>query len=195
MSLRICEQDQSQAKYLCITHNEYFCKLHYKQHVSDRKPHIAFPIDNVLTQPDFEQLQIEVVKRIKAIEIAKKQVASQAAQLITTIEETCFNSIENLNSLIQSYRAYTAENNFDHQTLKNITKILTSRLKVQIDQDLALNIIEESEEEKKSIIKTPDKLPGMNPGVSPGMNPGMNPQHNPGFPANNPGLGRTTNPL
>jgi hypothetical protein len=151
MSLRKCEHDQSQAKYACTTHNAYFCNLHYNQHVSDRKPHVAFPIDNALTQPEFEQLQNEVIKRIKALEHAKKQVASQAAQLIAKIEQNWISSIQNINSLIQTYRAYAAENNFDDETLKNITKLRTTRLKIQTDQDLALRI--EEEEEKKNPLK------------------------------------------
>jgi hypothetical protein len=61
--------------------------------------------------------------------------------------------------MIQSYRAYIAENNFDQQALQNITKMLTTRLQIQIDQDLALNLREEPEEEKKSALKQPIKEP------------------------------------
>jgi hypothetical protein len=56
--------------------------LHYKQHISDLNPHATLRIDNVLVQPEFEEPQTDVMKRIKAVEHAKKQVASQAAQLI-----------------------------------------------------------------------------------------------------------------
>jgi hypothetical protein len=159
MSARKCEHDQSQAKYACTTHNAYYCDQHYRQHVSDRKPHVTLPIENALTQPEFEQLQNEVIKRITALERAKKQVASQAAQLIAKIEQTCIASIEKLDLMIQSYRAYMAENNFDQQALQNITKMLTTRLKIQIDQDLALNLREEPEEENKSALKQPIKEP------------------------------------
>jgi hypothetical protein len=108
-----------------------------------------------LSQQEFEQLQVETIKRIKAIEQAKKQVASQAAQLIAKIEQTRIACIEKLDSLIQSYRAYIAENNYDQQALQNIAKMLTTRLKIQIDEDLALNLREEPKEEKKSAFKQP----------------------------------------
>jgi hypothetical protein len=157
MSVRKCEHDQSQAKYVCTTHSAYFCELHYRQHLSDRKPHVTIPIENALTQPEFEQLQNEVIKRIKALEHAKKQVASQAAQLIAKIRQRCIARIEKLDLMIQSYRAYMAENNFDQQALQNITKMLTTRLQIQIDKDLALNLREEPEEEKKSVLKQPMK--------------------------------------
>jgi hypothetical protein len=159
MSVRKCDHDQSQAKYACTTHNAYYCELHYRHHIADRKPHSISAIDNALTQPEFEQLQNEVIKRIKALEHAKKQVAKQAAQLIAKIEQNWISSIQNINSLIQNYRAYAAENNFDDQTLQNITKLRTTRFKIQIDQDLALRI--EEEEEKKSPLKQtePTKQP------------------------------------
>jgi hypothetical protein len=155
MSVRKCEHDQSQAKYACTTHNAYFCEQHYRQHISDLKPHVAFLIDMTLTQPDFEQLQKEVRKRIKALEHTKQQVASQAAQLIAKIEQALIISIENLNSKIRFYRAYSAFKSFDHQELQKITKILTTRLQIQIDQDLVVNCREEIEEEKTSSIKQP----------------------------------------
>jgi hypothetical protein len=155
MSLRKCEDDQSQAKYVCTTHDAYYCELHYRQHIADRKPHVSFPIDNALTQPEFEQLQNEVIERIKALEHAKSQVVSQAAQLIAKIRQACIASMENLDSLIQAYRAYAAENNFDDQTLQNITKMRTTRLQIEIDQDLTLNLREEPEEEKKSALMQP----------------------------------------
>jgi hypothetical protein len=140
MSVRTCEHDQSQARYVCKTHNVYFCELHYRQHISDRKKdHDSFPIDNALAQPEFEQLQTEVAQRINTLVLAKQQVASQAAQLIAMIEQACFERIVNLDTLIQTFRTHTTENNFDHQTLQNITKLLTSRLKIQIDQDLTLH--------------------------------------------------------
>jgi hypothetical protein len=159
MSIRKCEHDQSQAKYACTTHNAYYCDLHFRQHIADRKLHATVPIDNALTQLEFEHLQKKVIKRIKALDHAKKQVASQAAQLIAKIEQTCFASIEILDSLIQTYRAYAAENNFDDETLGNVTKLRTTRFKIQIDQDLALRF--EEEEEKKSPLKQtePDKQP------------------------------------
>jgi hypothetical protein len=152
MSARKCEHDQSLAKYSCTTHNAYYCELHYMRHISDGKPHVTSPIYLALTQPEFEHLQTEAIKRIKALENAKQQVASQAAQLIAKIEQTCMASIENLDQLIQYYRAYMTENIFDQQTLQNITKILTTRFKIQIDQSLAVNFKEESEEENKKFL-------------------------------------------
>jgi hypothetical protein len=153
MSVRKCEYDQSQAKYACTTHNGYYCKLHYKQHIADGKAHSIFAINNALTPPEFGQLQNEAIKRITALERAKKQLSSQAAQLIAKIRQTCIASIEKLDLMIQSYRTYMAENNFEQQAIQNITKMLTTRLQKQIDQDLALNIREEPEEEKKSPLK------------------------------------------
>jgi hypothetical protein len=107
--------------------------------------------DMALTQPEFEQLQAEVIKRIDALEQAKAQIASQAAQLIAKIEQARIASIENIDSLIQFYRVYTAENKYDQQALQRITKLLTTRLQIVIDQDLALNFKEEPiiEEENK----------------------------------------------
>jgi hypothetical protein len=158
MNVRKCEHDQSQAKYACTTHNAYYCELHYKQHISDRKPHSIFAVDNALAQPEFEQLQIETIKRIHALEQAKNQVASQTAQIIANIRQTCIATMENINSLIKSYRAYMIENNFDQQALNNITKMLTTRLQIQIGQDLAINLREESEEESKSPLKQPIRV-------------------------------------
>jgi hypothetical protein len=157
MSVRKCEYDQSQAKYACKTHNAYFCDLHYRQHISDRKPHVAFPIKNALTQQAFEQLQTEVLKRIHAIEQVKKQLASKTAQLIAKIEQTFVESIEKLDLMIQSYRTYEVENNYDQQTLQSITKMLTTRLKIQIEQNLALDI-QEIDEEKNSPSKIEESI-------------------------------------
>jgi hypothetical protein len=151
MKIRTCELDQDQAKYACKTHDSYYCELHYRQHISDRKPHVAFPIDIALAQPEFEQLQNEVIKRTNYLKSVKQQVASQAAQLIAKIGQTCFASIENLDSMILSYRNYTAENNFNQQELEKAKKMLKTRLKIQVDQELALKVIEEPNKKVKRI--------------------------------------------
>jgi hypothetical protein len=162
MSVRKCELDQSQAKYVCTTHNVYYCEEHCKQHISDRRLHSILAIDYALTQAEFEKLQSETIKRIKYIEHIKHAVASQAAQLIANIEQTCIASIENLDHLIQAYRTYIAENNFNHKTLQKITRIINTRLEIQIDQELVLKFREESiiEEESESTIKLDIGEPG-----------------------------------
>jgi hypothetical protein len=155
MSVRKCELDQSQAKYACTTHNAYYCEQHFKLHISDRKPHIAFAIENELTQLEFEKLVTELMKRIGELERSKKQILKQTAQIVAKIEEACIESFKNLNQLIQSYRTYTIENNFDNKTFKKIKKILSTRLEIQIDQDLTLKVTEEPiiEERKRSITR------------------------------------------
>jgi hypothetical protein len=99
------------------------------------------------------------MKRIKAIEHAKKQLPSHASQLINKIEQTCIANIEKIDSFIQSYRVCMKENKFDQQTLQNIMEMLNTRLEIQIDQDLALNLREEPiiKEEKKSYLKQPKR--------------------------------------
>jgi hypothetical protein len=116
-------------------------------------------VDMALPQSEFERLKTEAIKRIDALEQAKQQVANQAEQLIAKIEQGRILCIETLDSLIQSYRAYIAENSFDQQSLQNITKILNTRLQIQIDPDLALNfnegpIIEEESKQKSKQIQS-----------------------------------------
>jgi hypothetical protein len=140
MSIRKCEFDQLSAKYACTTHNSYYCTEHYAEHISDRKPHISYKIENALTHSDFQLLQNEVVTRIEALEHAKHQVANKAAQLIADIGQACMSSIQQLDEHIKSYKAYVLDNNFDDQTLQSVTKILTTRLEVEIDEHLTLTL-------------------------------------------------------
>jgi hypothetical protein len=156
MSMRKCEFDQLPAKYVCKTHNAYFCAEHSAEHISDGKSHIFVKIDNALNYPDYERLQKEVNERIKALECAKQQVASKAAQLIANIEQICMSSIKNIDAQIQYYLACITDNNFKQETLQNIGKILTTRLEISIDQQLTVEIREltlepDREEQKRPI--------------------------------------------
>jgi hypothetical protein len=158
MSVRKCKFDQLQAKYTCKTHNEYFCAEHYTEHICDGNSHIPFKIDNALNQSNFNQLQNEVNERIKALKCAKKQVISKSAQLIANIEQMCISSIQKLDAQIQFYLAYIADNNFDQQKLENISKILTTRLEISIDQQFTLNLRELTREEQKIPIQNEEQL-------------------------------------
>jgi uncharacterized membrane protein len=154
--MRKCQFDQLPAKYVCKTHNAYFCAEHSAEHISDGKPHISVKIDNALNHQDYERLQKEVNERIKALECAKQQVASKAAQLIANIEQALISSIKNLNKEIQCYRACITDSNFKQETLQNIAKILATRLEISIDQQLTVDILEltlkpDREEEKRPI--------------------------------------------
>jgi hypothetical protein len=144
MSVRKCQFDQLQAKYACSTHAAYFCQHHYDEHISDRNPHITFKIDNALTQLHFEQLQKEVYKRITVLEDAKQQLACIAAQQISDIEQACVSSMKIIDSQIISYRDYARNNNFEHQALQKVSKILTTRLEIEIYQQLTFEIREEA---------------------------------------------------
>jgi hypothetical protein len=65
------------SQILMQTHNAYYCEQHYEQHIADRKLHKTVAINSALTQPEFEQLQTEVMKRIDALKHIKQQVASK----------------------------------------------------------------------------------------------------------------------
>jgi hypothetical protein len=142
MSVRKCDFDQLQAKYACTTHSAYFCKKHYKQHIADGDSHSSVKIDSALTQLEFEKLKNELNKRISALEKTKKLVASKAAQLIADIEQASISSIQIIDHQIQAYQVYRVDNNFDHKSLKTVSKILASTLEGEIDQQLSLNIRE-----------------------------------------------------
>jgi hypothetical protein len=142
MSLRKCEFDQLQAKYVCTTHNGYYCQNHFDQHISDRNPHISTKVENVLSLLDFAKLQNEVNSRIDNLQHGKIQVASIAAQLIANIGQACLTSIKLLDLEIESYRDLIQDNNFDDKTLLKATKILSTRLQIQIDNQLTLNLQE-----------------------------------------------------
>jgi hypothetical protein len=157
MSMRKCEFDQLPAKYVCKTHNAYFCAEHSAEHISDGKSHISVKIDNALNHPEYERLQKEVNERIKALECSKQQVASKAAQIIANIRQICMSSIQNIDAQIQFYRACITDNNFRQETLQNIAKILTTRLEISIDEQLTVDIreltLEPVREEKKRPIE------------------------------------------
>jgi hypothetical protein len=138
-----CQYDQHKVKYACTTHNAFLCKKHFKQHMSDRKAHMTLEIDNALVHSDFEKLKYQIIQRIKALEQSKHQIASKASQLIAEIEQACMSSIQNLDDIIISCRANIIDNNFNDVAFQNVTMILNTTLKIEIDQQLRLNIREE----------------------------------------------------
>jgi hypothetical protein len=143
MSVRKCQHDQLQAKHVCTTHNAFLCETHFNEHVSDRQTHMIFEFDNALVESDFKKLQNQINQRINTLEKAKHKVTNRAAQLIEEIRQACVSGIQDLNNQIKAYREYTINNSFDDLTFQNVRKILTTLLKIEIQQQLSLNIREE----------------------------------------------------
>jgi hypothetical protein len=151
MSLRKCDFDQHQAAFGCATHNGYYCLQHYAEHTSDRQAHIPFKIENALTPQSFQQLQIEVLTRIKALKQTKIQIIKKATELIRNIEDLCVVNNEKLDLEIQSYLSYIKDNNFDNKTLQQVSILLETQLNIEISESFKVNLFESRRKEKQEM--------------------------------------------
>jgi hypothetical protein len=75
------------------------------------------------------------------------QLINKAAQFIINIGYLCASNIAKIDQQIQSYRNCALENKFDNQAFEIGKKILETRLKIEINEQLNVSITEEEKEE------------------------------------------------
>ena len=102
INMRECFACKETPDFLCKC-SKYFCKVHTVSHRKENTSHTFTQILNILDSNQCEDLNNEILHRLRLIERCKIEIATQALRYIKQIEEKSQSALRKLEQMQSEY--------------------------------------------------------------------------------------------